>query len=196
MAYNLTANGMVERAHRSLKAALMAHCTDERWKEQLLWVLLGLRTAQKQMATLPLLRKPTRKHWLYPENSSHGADTSLPRLRELAQRFLSCHKTFTDRTITYSSPALHSCACVFVRADTRRPPLTRPYRWPHRVIKQASKAFLLDTHRREDWITIDRLKPSFLLDSEVCEEVGRRPSFPTKAGPGAAQKMHPAIPRC
>ncbi|XP_066967500.1 igE-binding protein-like [Macrobrachium rosenbergii] len=47
MAYNPAANGMVERAHCSLKAALMAHCTDERWREQLPWVLLGLCTAPK-----------------------------------------------------------------------------------------------------------------------------------------------------
>ncbi|XP_066953390.1 uncharacterized protein [Macrobrachium rosenbergii] len=46
-AYNPTANGMVERVHRSFKAALMARCTDEKWKEQLHWVLLGLRTTPK-----------------------------------------------------------------------------------------------------------------------------------------------------
>ncbi|XP_066982777.1 uncharacterized protein [Macrobrachium rosenbergii] len=46
-AYNPTENSMVERAHRSLKAALMARCTDERWKEQLPWVLLGPRTAPR-----------------------------------------------------------------------------------------------------------------------------------------------------
>ncbi|XP_066947155.1 igE-binding protein-like [Macrobrachium rosenbergii] len=46
-AYNPAANGMVERTHRSLKAALMTCCTDENWKAQLPWVLLGLRTAPR-----------------------------------------------------------------------------------------------------------------------------------------------------
>ncbi|XP_066960717.1 uncharacterized protein [Macrobrachium rosenbergii] len=47
MAYNPTANGMVERTHCSLKAALMPCCTDKNWRAQLPWVLLGLRTAPK-----------------------------------------------------------------------------------------------------------------------------------------------------
>ncbi|XP_068236888.1 uncharacterized protein [Palaemon carinicauda] len=45
--YNPAANGMVERAHRSLKASLMAHCSDDNWKAQLPWVLLGLRTTSR-----------------------------------------------------------------------------------------------------------------------------------------------------
>ncbi|XP_066980126.1 uncharacterized protein [Macrobrachium rosenbergii] len=133
-AYNPAANGMVERAHCSLTAALVARCTDERWKEQLPWVLLA-----------------------------DGADTPLPRLRELAQKFVPCHKTFTDRTTTYSLPALDPCTYVFVRVDARRPPLTRPYRRPHRC---------------DDWVTIDRLKPTFLLDSKVHKEAGRSPRVP------------------
>ncbi|XP_066981407.1 uncharacterized protein [Macrobrachium rosenbergii] len=47
MSYNPTANGMVARAHHSLKAALMARCTDENWRVQLPWVLLGLRTTPR-----------------------------------------------------------------------------------------------------------------------------------------------------
>ncbi|XP_066968104.1 uncharacterized protein [Macrobrachium rosenbergii] len=42
-AYNPAANVMAERFHRSLKASLVARCTSENWKYQLLWVLLGLR---------------------------------------------------------------------------------------------------------------------------------------------------------
>ncbi|XP_066953345.1 uncharacterized protein [Macrobrachium rosenbergii] len=110
MAYNPAANGMVERVHRSLKAALMARCTNE-------------------------------------------------------------------RTTTYSPPALHSCAYVFIRVDASRLPLTKPYRGPHRVIRRAAKAYLLDIHGREDWITIDRLEP-------------------TNAGSGAAQETHRANLRC
>ena len=44
MAYNPEANGMVERLHRTLKAALIARCTDSSWfhRSLLPWVLLGL----------------------------------------------------------------------------------------------------------------------------------------------------------
>ncbi|GAA6090401.1 uncharacterized protein K02A2.6-like [Tachysurus ichikawai] len=42
------ANGLCERFHRSLKTALRASLTDDRWIERLPWVLLGLRTAPKE----------------------------------------------------------------------------------------------------------------------------------------------------
>ncbi|XP_066947152.1 uncharacterized protein [Macrobrachium rosenbergii] len=69
-AYNPAANGMVERVHRSLKAALMACCTDDRWKEQLSWVLLVSAPHRRQMAMPPLLRKSKGRHWPSPEDSS------------------------------------------------------------------------------------------------------------------------------
>ncbi|XP_066978970.1 uncharacterized protein [Macrobrachium rosenbergii] len=151
MAYNPAVNGMVERAHCSLKAAPMARCTDERWKEQLPWSC-----------------------WV---------------------------SALHQRTTTYSPTALHSFAYVFVRVNARQPPLTRPYRGPHRVIRRAATAYLLDIHSQEDWITIDMLKPAFLLDSEVHEEEGRHPRVPsvpprrhtcspTKAESRAAQETH------
>ncbi|XP_066947158.1 uncharacterized protein [Macrobrachium rosenbergii] len=210
-AYNLAGNGMVERAHRFLKAALMACCTDERWKEQLPWVLLGLRTAPEANGDASPADKVYGETLAIPGEffppSADSADTPFPRLRELVQKFAPCHKTFTDRTTTYSPPALHSCAYVFVRVDARRPPFTRPYRGPHRVIRQATKAYFLDIHGREDWITIDRLKTAFVLDRKYA---GRRqppqstPSVPlcrhtrspTKAGSRAPQKTHRANPKC
>jgi hypothetical protein len=46
-AYHLEANGLVERFHRTLKAAIMCHA-DQQWKEALPPVLLGIRTAFKE----------------------------------------------------------------------------------------------------------------------------------------------------
>ena len=47
-AYNPAANGMAERTHCTLKAALMARCTGPDWKSQLPWELLGLRTTPRE----------------------------------------------------------------------------------------------------------------------------------------------------
>ncbi|XP_066937342.1 uncharacterized protein [Macrobrachium rosenbergii] len=108
-AHSSTANSMVEWAHGSLKAAPMARCTDERWKEQLPWVLLGLCTTPKANGNAFPAEKVYGETLAIPGEfflpSADGADTHLLRLRELAQRFVSCHKTFTNRTITYNPPA-------------------------------------------------------------------------------------------
>ncbi|XP_066964198.1 uncharacterized protein [Macrobrachium rosenbergii] len=123
MAYNPAANGMVERVHCSLKAALMACCTDERWKEQLPWVLLGLCTTPKANGDASPVEKICGETLAIPGEffppSADGANTTLLKLRELTQKFAPCHKTFTDRTTTYRPPALDSCAYVFVRVDAR-----------------------------------------------------------------------------
>jgi transposase InsO family protein len=47
-AYHPIANGMVERLHRQLKAALKTYPSPERWTESLPMVLLGIRTALKE----------------------------------------------------------------------------------------------------------------------------------------------------
>ncbi|XP_066940949.1 igE-binding protein-like [Macrobrachium rosenbergii] len=83
MAYNPVANGMVERAHRSLKAALMGVCTDKRWKEQLPWVLLGLRTTLKTSGDISPAEKVYGETLVVPGKffppSADGTDIPLPR---------------------------------------------------------------------------------------------------------------------
>ncbi|XP_066982178.1 uncharacterized protein [Macrobrachium rosenbergii] len=88
MAYNPAANSMVERAHHSLKAALMARCTDENWRAQLPWVLLGLHTALRADSNVSPAEKVYGETLAVPGEfflpSADGTDTPLARLRELA----------------------------------------------------------------------------------------------------------------
>ena len=47
-AYHPQANGLIERLHRTMKAALKARLNSPNWIDELPWVLLGLRTTPKE----------------------------------------------------------------------------------------------------------------------------------------------------
>ena len=47
-AYHPQANGLCERFHRSMKAALRASLHDDSWVDRLPWVMMGLRMAPKE----------------------------------------------------------------------------------------------------------------------------------------------------
>ncbi|XP_068209111.1 uncharacterized protein [Palaemon carinicauda] len=178
MAYNPAANGMVERTHRALRASLMASFTNWDWKSRLPWALLGLRTALRAESK-PL---PTEKVYgealtvpseFFPTSTD---DTRLYHLRDIARKFRSCLKNYQDRTKHFKPTNLDDWGYVFVRVNAHRQPLTRPYRGPYRVISKTTKAFLLDMHGQEDWVSIHRVKPTFLDGSNTAS-----------AGPGRSR---------
>ncbi|XP_064120811.1 uncharacterized protein LOC135225406 [Macrobrachium nipponense] len=153
-AYNAAANSMVERVHRSLKASLMVRCTSEDWKSQLLWVLLGLRTAPRVNGEASPAEKVYGEPLAVPgeffPTNANDADVSIARLRESASKFTHCIKTFSNRTKHFLPKALSSCKHVFITDDARRPPLTRPYRGPFRVLQQTDKAYVRIGSRSTD----------------------------------------------
>ncbi|XP_064100837.1 uncharacterized protein LOC135211459 [Macrobrachium nipponense] len=164
---------MVERVHRSLKASLMACCTGEDWKSQLPWVFPGLRTAPRANGEASPAEKVygeplTVSGEFFPTTADDG-DVSITRLRESAGKFTPCIKTFSDRTKHFLPKALSSCKHVFIRDDAHHPPLTRPYRGPFHVLRRTDKAYFISINGREDWVTIDRLKPAFLTDEEYAD---------------------------
>ncbi len=46
-AYQIAANGLIERLHRQLKATLISHATREHWVDNLPIVLLGIQSSLK-----------------------------------------------------------------------------------------------------------------------------------------------------
>ncbi|XP_066949343.1 uncharacterized protein [Macrobrachium rosenbergii] len=186
-AYNPAANSLVERFHRSLKASLMARCTAEDWKHQLPWVLLGLRTAPRADGT-PSAAEQTYGEPLVVPGELVTEDRHTPllqRLRDVAGKFAPCKRTYTGRSTIFTPPELSSATHVFVRVDAVRPPLTRPYRGPFRVLERNSKAFLLALPGKDDWVSIDCLKPTFLTEST---DAAAAPSPPSRTSP----RPHPA----
>lgn len=62
-------------------------------------------------------------------------------------------------------PELQRCDYVFVRVDSVKKNLQRPYNGPYKVLSRSDKTFQLEMNKDLiKWISIDRLKPSFLLN--------------------------------
>ncbi|XP_064086182.1 uncharacterized protein LOC135201235 [Macrobrachium nipponense] len=100
----------------------------------------------------------------------------------------------TEKVTKHFKPkGLNSCKHVFMRNNAHRnPPLTptRPYRGPYHVICRSDKAYLIMINGCEDWVSIDRLKPAFLMDTR--EETGSCPqSDSTKQGHSQSPPARP-----
>ena len=59
--------------------------------------------------------------------------------------------------------ALRTVPHVFLRVDAVKRPLTPPYDGPFRVLDRAAKTFVILKNNRHVKVSIDRLKPEFLL---------------------------------
>lgn len=172
-AFHPQSNGIVERWHRSLKAALMATMSTNSWVNDLPTVLLGLRTAIRSdtghsASELVYGRNVRLPGDFYDtdRNVDINLDTYVGKLRESISRFKSTSRESSTRT-TFVHPELKVCKYVFVRNDTVRKPLQPPYDGPYRVISRADKYYVVDLINRQVRISIDRLKPAFVLDNDT-----------------------------
>ena len=184
-AYNPEANGMVERFHRTLKAALMSRSTDSMWLPQLPWVLLGLRTTPKE----GLEASPAEMVYgeplivpgeFFPDNAS---SYDVAQLRRIVGKFVPCKQTYKPPGQRYVPQALHTSKYVFLRTDAKQRPLTPPYSGPYEVIERKEKTFLLRIKGADDWVSIDRLKPAYLQDDDPPPVLFSRASRPLSRTP-------------
>ena len=174
-AYHPAANGMIERFHRQLKAALKAHEDPSRWSEQLPLTLLGIRsTVKEDLSCSPAelvfgttLRLPGQ--FVAAERTEVDPSDYVSRLR---QHMASCHFTHTraKQGSIHVPKDLFTCSHVFVRVDSVRRPLQQPYKGPYKVLKRNDRFFTLDIDGKRDQINIDRLKVAYVESHASLEE--------------------------
>ena len=169
--YHPQANGIIERWHRTLKAAILCHNPD-RWTEHLPMILLGLRTIHKEdiraspaeMVYGTTLRIPCE---FFGDNSRNTTTTEFAtNLRETMRRLHPPQTAWHDKGRVFVHPALSSCRNVFVRNDSIRPSLSPPYDGPYPVLQRAEKYFKINVNGRPVNISVDRLKPAYTIDEQ------------------------------
>lgn len=205
-AYNPQANGLCERFHRSMKAALRASLVDSSWVDRLPWVLLGLRSAPKEdlhsSSAELVLGQPLRVpgEFLSGVSGLGPATVGRPAFLGEARVFapVPAHHCLPQ---SYVPKDLMSARYVFVRHDAHRSPLQPPYDGPFRVLEPGPKNFLVDMGGSSERVSVDRLKPAF-VDPEGPVELahpprrGRPPvSAPAPIPPSAVSvSPAPALP--
>lgn len=176
-AYHPAANGMIERLHRQLKAAIMCHQTNS-WTQVLPTVLLGIRAAWKEdiqgTAADMLYGQPLRLpgEFLGLNCADTSEDNSAEFVKELRQHLRSLRPTGGTRHGTKKTFVFKDLATtdqVFVRRDSAKQPLQQPYDGPYQVIRRSDKTFTVQINGRSSTISIDRLKPAYTV-TETTEE--------------------------
>ncbi|BHF61289.1 hypothetical protein SprV_0100426200 [Sparganum proliferum] len=172
-AYHPQASGLVERFHRQLKTSLMAQPDPSRWSDHLPLVLLSLRSTLKAdigctVADLVYgtsLRLPGEL--VSPTNTLTFFEpcSYVERLRSVMRNIRATPPRASPAN-SFIPPNLDKCDFVLVRNDAVRRPLQPPYDGPYKVLRRSDKAVVIDRNGKTEIVSIDRVKPAYIDDSD------------------------------
>ena len=121
----------------------------------------------------------------FPDSTPRSAPQQLKQQQERVGNLRPIPTTVHGRNSITSHvlSALNQAKFVFVRHDARRTPLQTPYDGPFEVIERTPKYFTLQLGDKRDKISIDRLKPAYLDQSQPPQAAlpprrGRPPKKP------------------
>ena len=199
-AYHPSANGMVERFHRQLKASLKAKAPLP-WTDSLPMTLLSIRTALKsdlQCSVAELVYGTTLRlpGEFFQQPIPVDDPASLVQRLKSAMHQLKAPpvRSQTQRKV-HIDEELSSCTHVFVRNDSVRKPLQPPYDGPYRVLSREDKHYKLDLNGRQDTVSVDRLKPAHIDVATEQLTFSPSPSWVTPTStPAASTTPAPALP--
>lgn len=192
-AYHPQSNGMIERWHRTFKAAIL--CKDHtRWTHTLPTILLGLRVAYKpdidaspaELVYGTTLRIPGE---FFNDSTPTTIDSeALNKFRETMRDLRPTNTAHHAVPKLFMSKDLATATHVFVRNDTIRPSLSHPYDGPFKIIKRNEKYFSISMRGRNSNISIDRLKPAFVANDDIKSTVPLPQTRPTTTNDASTSK--------
>uniref|UniRef100_A0A5S6QD83 RNA-directed DNA polymerase n=1 Tax=Trichuris muris TaxID=70415 RepID=A0A5S6QD83_TRIMR len=189
-------NGMVERFHRQLKAALMCHAGSS-WLQALPLVLLGIRSAYREhlqaSAAELVYGEPLRLpgEFLGPShNGNRAEDTTdlVVRLRQQLSRLRPVPAARHSAPATFIFKDLAKCSHVFLRESAPHAALQPPYSGPHLVIRRDDKTCTVRLYGKDTRVSIDRVKPAYVLAEDI------QPPTPPSTGNHPTSASDPVRP--
>lgn len=172
--YHPQANGMVERFHRHLKAAITCH-PESNWLQALPLVLLGLRNVYREdLTTSPaelVYGEPLRLPGTLlssPQEPHHFEDPAdfIVRLRRQVSRLRPVSASRHSTVQPFIFQDLSSCTHVFLRDDSVRHSLQPPYTGPYLVLNRDEKTFTIRINGKDSKVSIDRVKPAYISSDD------------------------------
>ena len=168
MSYHPQSNSMVERFHRQLKAAIMAHESPNSWTITLPSVLLGVRSAVKELlgrsaakviygTTLRLSEEFTQKYTVVAHTN---LDNYSDKLRVAISRLRLCPPHDTHQKNIFQYKEIDTCTHVFLQRITIAPPLTAPYDGPDKVIVRSGRVMKILIKGKVETVPSDGVKPA------------------------------------
>lgn len=178
-AYHPMSNGMVERFHRQLKAAIKTQDKTASWTETLPLIMLGIRTAFKtdlncsaaELVYGTSLRIPGEFFQRAINPPIDSAEDYAQRLRLLMQDLRPVATRIPSTRSTFVSPYLAKCTHVFIRHDGVKAPLQPPYDGPFPVVCRDTKTFTVLIKNKEQVVSIDRVKPAHLDSNSATSAI-------------------------
>ena len=181
--YHPASNGMVERWHRTLKAALTCQLQgDTNWVDWLPTVLLGLRTAYKEdikCSVAELLYGTTLRlpgEFFEDVDQPIHAEIFVHDLRKRLQKIRAKPTAHHGKKTSFVHRDLQHASHVFLRDDTIRRPLQPPYMGPYEVLARINeRLYTILINGRARNISTERLKPAHLPANEIEESAPENP---------------------
>lgn len=161
--YHPQSNGLIERFHRTLNAALTTKDTTN-WSRQLPMILLRLRSTFKPdiKATPAELVLGTTLRFPGDMFGDDNNDVSQSEFVKQITSMMQNIKTIDTKQTPFLHSSLSNATHVFVRNDTVRPSLRPPYDGPFLIEKRDDKSFTLRINNKSVIMSVERLKPSFI----------------------------------
>ena len=168
---------MIERWHRSLKAAIMCHA-NEGWSRVLSTVLLGLRThvrldtgaSPAEFVYGTTLRVP--REFILPDDFTPSPQIFIEEFREHMRKVkpISIEHKHKKRAFVFKN--LYSCSHVFLRVGGTKRALERPYTGPHKIINRVSdRVFDIEVNGAQRSVSVENLKPAYGIRDDLCSAI-------------------------